>query len=179
MRGTQVWNFSIVLNKLLKYYSISLPQAFLGLNVGYRTYLTGHRVSQVGVDVSKWVPASLGHISAVSRWDGYQKYKHFFHQKADKCDTKHKPVSSHLCLMIHGKARSFIIFNSLIFNKLRLLSWNEVSEACRNVGGYLPYFTSKNEFDQLIGFLKLSRELPTIPAIFIGYMVQEKKVGFE
>ena len=52
-------------------------------------------------------------------------------------------------------------------------SWREASELCRDIGGYLPYFTSKEELDELLAFLKLSSEIHPIEAVYIGLTLNE------
>ena len=52
-------------------------------------------------------------------------------------------------------------------------SWREASELCRDIGGYLPYFTSREELDKLLAFLKLSSEIHPIEAVYIGLTLNE------
>ena len=47
-------------------------------------------------------------------------------------------------------------------------SWIEASELCRDVGGYLPYFTSREKLDELLVLLKLSPDIYPIEALYIG-----------
>ena len=47
-------------------------------------------------------------------------------------------------------------------------SWREASKLCRDIGGYLPYFTSREELDQLLAWLKLSPDIHPIEALYIG-----------
>ena len=47
-------------------------------------------------------------------------------------------------------------------------SWIEASELCTDVGGYLPYFTSREELDELLALLKLSPDIYPIEALYIG-----------
>ena len=55
--------------------------------------------------------------------------------------------------------------NTLSTNKL---SWMEASKLCKDEGGLLPYFTSRQELDQLILFVKLSRHGFPLEELFIG-----------
>ena len=48
------------------------------------------------------------------------------------------------------------------------ISWREASELCRDIGGYLPYFTSREELDELLALLKLSPDIHPIEALYIG-----------
>ena len=48
------------------------------------------------------------------------------------------------------------------------ISWNEASEICNKLGGYLPHFTSRNDLDKFIVMLLKSDKLPFIEAIHIG-----------
>ena len=47
-------------------------------------------------------------------------------------------------------------------------SWREASELCRGIGGYLPYFTSREGLDELLAWLKLSPDIYPIEALYIG-----------
>ncbi len=47
-------------------------------------------------------------------------------------------------------------------------SWEEAAALCNMTGGHPPYFTSKEEVDELIAFLKLNPNIPLIPALFIA-----------
>ena len=48
------------------------------------------------------------------------------------------------------------------------LSWNEAAQLCKDTGGYLPYFTSRNELEQLIALMKFSKDIFPVEAIYIG-----------
>ena len=48
------------------------------------------------------------------------------------------------------------------------LSWMEASKLCKDAGGLLPYFRSKQDLDQLILFVKLSRHGSLLEGLFIG-----------
>ena len=49
-----------------------------------------------------------------------------------------------------------------------LSSWKQASELCRNAGAYLPYFTNKEDLEELLALLKLSEDMPPIEALLIG-----------
>ena len=55
-------------------------------------------------------------------------------------------------------------------------SWNEASETCKDVGGYLPYFTSRTNLEELLGFVKTLR-ITQILKIFIGLKSGVRKIA--
>ena len=67
-----------------------------------------------------------------------------------------------------------IYINSLLKGVLYLdrhteaMSWEDSSQLCAESGGYLPYFTSREELKEMISLVKLSKEVPPISALFIG-----------
>ena len=75
-------------------------------------------------------------------------------------------VNSQYHYIIYSKEYSFFEFERLR-DKSGYTSWSEASELCRDIGGYLPYFTSREEMDKLLAFLKLSEIYP-IEALYIG-----------
>ena len=49
------------------------------------------------------------------------------------------------------------------------LSWTAASKQCQQHGGHLPYFTSRDQLEEVVAFLKFSRRIPFIEAIFIDF----------
>ena len=69
---------------------------------------------------------------------------------------------------------------NLQFNiELHKMSWMEASNLCKDAGAMLPYFTSRQDLDQLIRLLKLSRDGFLLEALFIGlvYSPTNEKVS--
>ena len=56
------------------------------------------------------------------------------------------------------------------------LSWEQASQLCRDAGGSLPYFTSRDELEEFIAFIKLEKYGILVNALFIG--LHNKKVRF-
>ena len=112
-------------------------------------------------------------------FDKYEKYKHFFYQKTTECLESTMPRGSNICLNISSKnnRQYFTILNFLTLNKLRKVSWNEASEICRDMGGYLPFFTFKKQLDELVALLKLSQAVPPIQELFIGLQYNAQRVS--
>ena len=48
------------------------------------------------------------------------------------------------------------------------MSWNEASERFKEIGGYLPYFTSRQDLEQLLALLKFHYDIPLMMFMFIG-----------
>ena len=71
-------------------------------------------------------------------------------------------------------------YMNLQFNiELYKLSWMEASNLCKDAGAMLPYFTSRQDLDQLIRLLKLSRDGFLLEGLFIGlvYSPTNEKVS--
>ena len=64
---------------------------------------------------------------------------------------------------------------SKINNYKDLLSWNKAAQLCREVGGYLPYFTNMNELAELIALMKFSKDILPLEAIYIGLNFNNNK----
>ena len=75
----------------------------------------------------------------------------------------------------HGK-ENYCNFN--ISNQLKMISWRNTSQICKNMNGSLPNFTFKNELDELIALLKLSDDIPPVHAMFIGLNFYQNQVLF-
>ena len=56
-----------------------------------------------------------------------------------------------------------------------LVSWKETSDLCREAGGYLPIFRSRNELEELISLMKLSEDINPHEAIYIGLNFKNKE----
>ena len=61
--------------------------------------------------------------------------------------------------------RNYYFMSHIKFEKI---SWIEAAALCKDIGGYLPSFTSLQEQDELTAFLKLSGDIPAIEAVYIG-----------
>ena len=76
-----------------------------------------------------------------------------------------------------GNLEAYINQN-VSFNLKKLpMSWNEASKTCRKIGGYLPYFSNKEEMDILIHLLSESYKIPFMEALFIGINFNSSEVN--
>ncbi len=62
-----------------------------------------------------------------------------------------------------------------LYNKKK--SWTEATQICKEIGGHLPYFTSKQHLDKLLAFIKLAHQPPAITAIFLGLKYSSEEVS--
>ena len=76
-------------------------------------------------------------------------------------------VNSQYNYIIYSKEYSFFEFERLR-DISGYISWSEASELCRNIGGHVPFFTSREQLDKLLALLKLSSEIHPIEALYIG-----------
>ena len=47
-------------------------------------------------------------------------------------------------------------------------SWKEASQLCKSIGGSLHIIRNRNELDEIIAFLKLSKDMPPVEGLYIG-----------
>ena len=55
-------------------------------------------------------------------------------------------------------------------------SWNDASLLCKKIGGYLPYFTNRQDLEELFSLLMLSQNIPSIANMYIGLKYNLNKV---
>ncbi len=51
---------------------------------------------------------------------------------------------------------------------LLMVSWTQASKLCREAGGHLPSFNSRDEMEAFVALLKLSLDMPALLSVFIG-----------
>ena len=94
--------------------------------------------------------------------------------------------------LLHLKEKNFILLRQNFASKIyinfamyalsekildgELVNWIETSDMCRSLGGFLPYFTSKEDLDELIALSNLRKGIPPIEAIFIGLNRKNEQV---
>ena len=124
-------------------------------------------------------------ISVAYVYDNYEKYSHLTSQNMSKCDKILKAsLQGFGCLNMSTPTHSS--FHYILFKKSmthdyssssnqrqypsdrHLSSWTQASESCRKAGAYLPYFTNREDLEELLALLKLSPDIPPVEAIFIG-----------
>ena len=66
----------------------------------------------------------------------------------------------------------------LFHDKTKPRSWNEASTLCKSIEGYLSYFHSQKELEDLLASLKLSKDIPAIEGLFIGLKYNLKEVSY-
>ena len=109
--------------------------------------------------------------------DNYDMYN-YLNQMPGNCSKFEKIKIEQECFnftFLHNDAmkRKHFIFKIYHVKK----SWNEASQLCRDIGGYLPYFTSKHDLDQLLALLKFGIAIPQIYHTFIGLKYYPNQVG--
>ena len=161
------WETYIILQRLVHHRYVSLPGEFISLDTQFKYSNIIYRKSPQQIALT-WT------------FDKYNQYNHFFYQNATECSENIKPKDSYICLKFSSKNKNknYIIFNFVSVNELRMISWNEASESCKEMDGYLPYFIHKQHLDELIAFVKLSKDIPPTQALFIGLAFIKNKVSF-
>ena len=124
-------------------------------------------------------------ISIVYTHDNYKNYSYLTSHNISKCDNiLTATLHGFKCFTILTSQQSNIHYMLLEKNlnydypssqnqhqypsDRYLSSWKQASELCRNADAYLPYFTNKEDLEELLALLKLSEDKPPIEALFIG-----------
>ena len=132
-------------------------------------------------------------ISIVYTHDNYKKYSYFTSQNTSKCDKIFTATLYEFkCFTILTSQQSNIHYmlleKSLTYDDnssqnqhqypsdRHLSSWKQASELCRNAGAYLPYFTNKEDLEELLALLKLSEDMFPIEALFIGLKRERESI---
>ena len=118
--------------------------------------------------------------------DNYKKFSYYVNTRRRKCiDVNYTSLYYSECLSFRSSngshsrlnTKRYILFNMyLVHGKLLqyfrhhspAYSWEESSQLCREAGGILPFFTSRDDLQELLTLLKFSEDIPPLEAIFIG-----------
>ena len=118
--------------------------------------------------------------------DNYKKFSYHFNGKGRKYTTANDTsVYYSDCmsfLSTYGRhsrlnTRNYILFNMYLVQgkfwhcfgpQSPVYSWQETSQLCREIGGFLPFFRSRDDLQEMLTLLKLSEDIPPLEAIFIG-----------
>ena len=57
----------------------------------------------------------------------------------------------------------------------KLWSWKEANHLCRDIGGHLPYFLSREELEELVDFLKNSPHILPYESLYTGMTINSKQ----
>ena len=82
--------------------------------------------------------------------------------------SENHPIKEDARYSVVGDLGIYINLEHLRRQRKNKISWNEASEICKKLGGYLPHFPSRNELDKFIVMLLKSDKLPFIEALYIG-----------
>ena len=58
------------------------------------------------------------------------------------------------------------------------VSWLKAASICKYVGGSLPYFTNREEFEEVVALYKLHKFIPITEGIFVGLSWNKSKVRY-
>ena len=100
-------------------------------------------------------------------------------QKTNKCLQVERNKTEYKCLIYTFSQLNTLKRNFIVFKFYQRKNWNEASQICKDIGGYLPYFTNRLDLEELLSFLKLKlwKEIPIIYEIFIGLKYELNQVG--
>ena len=111
--------------------------------------------------------------------DNYVRQRILSEIQSEKCVIKGKTL---LCKKIELLTNVFsreyyLITQRLPIHHYKLKSWEEAANTCQLVGGYLPWFQSRDNLHELLSLFKLSKHFPTTEAIYIGLKYNSTEVS--
>ena len=111
--------------------------------------------------------ASLNMIWNMGNYQVYEKLREI---NLNDCSQIGIVGQNYKCVFFKNSQHPVVKRNYYFMSHIQLekISWIEAANLCKHIGGYLPSFTSLQEQDELIAFLKLSRDIPAIEAVYIG-----------
>ena len=108
----------------------------------------------------------------------YLKYKSNLHEEPKNCTNLPSMTFRYEFCINYSSSQSnlkntFLLFKQFFHYNVNTsmidgISWYEASEVCRNSGGFLPVFGSRDELHEVLSIFKLSLYLKPVVAIFIG-----------
>ncbi len=100
----------------------------------------------------------------------YWKDLSFSHRAAPTCNTDFSARTNCLNFSTLIKTRTY---DYILFQKAKLMSWQEASSLCKHSSVLLPCFPSRKELDEMIAILKFSRDIAFIDGIYIGLIFEQ------
>ncbi len=79
-----------------------------------------------------------------------------------------KSVSSAVSSWIMSNPTWLVPYQCIPSSQSSLLSWKNASSICEKTSGILPYFPSRNVFDEFLSLLKHNNRLLPVESMFIG-----------
>ena len=119
--------------------------------------------------------------------DNYADYDYFLKEDPEKCND-HFVFSYPLCFNYSNvgptKSEHYYVFFWNVYRlydrkdrrRKALKSWLEANKLCTSINGYLPILRNKDELNELIALLRLSKLIPPVEYLYIG-LRQEIKTG--
>ena len=146
------WQDAIPLPKLRNQMMISLP-GYLYTSYTHIKYLQNFEQ----VDLSKF--------SILIQWkiNYYKKIEHLITTGSIPC----KNIGSMKCLNTYN-VKSKVNYILLRHTRRQLVSWNQAQKVCEDAGMLLPYFTSREQYEEIIALLKVSKDILPFEGLFIG-----------
>ena len=160
----------------------------------YKTYvsLPGANMYLNKVELNKAIPGTVP-LTIVWINDNYNRYQHFTGSTFQKCSLTNKILNQMYCekyffptkdavereyFLIRNYHHNFYHPKKFNFNAWsKKINWEDASYLCGLLGGYLPWFESKDSLNELLSLIKLSNVIPTVEAIYIGLKFQENEVS--
>ena len=105
--------------------------------------------------------------------DNYKENENSFQLIPNNCSNLLNFSFTCLSYSNNIKDEYIFIFDQSNFTTGR--SWNESAKLCKNIGGYLPQFESKEKLNAFVALMK-SEDIPVLEAIYIGLQTKLKVI---
>ena len=152
------WHSSISINDLYGHKYISLPGIFNYMDISTKENFTKRDILTV---------------SFMS--DNYKENENTFHLQPNNCSNI---LNFNIACLTYSNNRNdeyIVIINTKTFMTGR--SWNDSDKLCKEIGGYLPQFESKEKLKAFLAFMK-SEDIAGLEAFYIGLKTKVKIIWF-
>ncbi len=145
-------------------------------NTEHLVSLSG-KMYEMGVEPMK--SNGLDGETLVVKWihDAFNTFSYTSYSHAFSCNASTDTFITGVCLNFSSAnqfGRYYVILGKIStiknieFDSDFMVSWKGGSAICEEIGGDLPYFTNKEEQDELVALMKLSPDVYPMEALFIG-----------
>ena len=108
----------------------------------------------------------VSRFSLLFQWklNHYKKFEHYVIATAPMCVTFSTAIIAK-CFNISSITNKN---HYIVIEMEQDVSWNEAQKVCEDAGMLFPFFVDRDQLEELLAMLKLSRDIPPIEGIFIG-----------
>ena len=172
--GNVHFQTNLKLNNHSRHYCISLPGEYESVEFQFGD---SNSISLLKTTV----------IQTIWLQEVYRSFRPFNYELPIFCDNRYFRTLTFYdyCIFLKTSNQKSYLFFRKYYEPVNLINydnsvlkkwdrtWNEASELCESVGGHLPVFNSRDDLDEFLAIFKVTPYMPAIPAIYIGFSVNE------